>query len=174
MPAAELTAYAASVPLFKRQLHQLQLMLDKARQHGEHRGSNAELLLQTRLVYDMFPLIRQVQIACDTAKGCCARLAGVEVPRHSDSETSLAELKTRIELTLDFIDSLRPEQFADAATRQIELRFPNSTLRFVGLDYLTQFALPNFFFHVTTVYALLRHNGVALGKSDYLGPAGRD
>ena len=117
----------------------------------------------------MFPLKRQVQIACDTAKGAAARLAGVEVPKHEDNEATLAELKNRIAMTLAFISSVTPAQVNADALREIVLKFPNVTLKFTGLDYVTKFVLPNFYFHVTTAYAILRKNGVDVGKNDYLG-----
>jgi hypothetical protein len=118
----------------------------------------------------MLPLSAQIQIACDTAKGAAARLAGIEVPKHEDTETTLAELKGRVAKTLDFIKTIKPEQLQGAETREIVLQFPQTTLKFNGINYLTNFVLPNFFFHVTMAYALLRKNGVDLGKRDFLGP----
>ena len=117
----------------------------------------------------MLPLSSQVQIACDTAKGAAGRLAGVEIPKHPDTETTLDELKARVAKTLDFIKTIKPEQMQGAETREIVLQFPQSTFKFTGINYLTNFVLPNFFFHVTTAYALLRKNGVGLGKGDFLG-----
>jgi uncharacterized protein len=125
---------------------------------------------QARLIADMLPLSAQIQIACDTAKGAAARLAGVEVPKHEDTEATLAELKARVAKTLDFIKTIKSEQLQGAETREIVLKFPQTTLKFTGINYLTNFVLPNFFFHVTTAYALLRKNGVDLGKRDFLGP----
>jgi hypothetical protein len=118
----------------------------------------------------MFPLTRQVQIACDTAKGAAARLAGIDVPKHEDTEASLADLKQRIAKTVDFLRSVKPEMLKDAEGRSIELKFPNGTQKFTALAYLTDFVLPNFYFHVSMVYALLRKSGVEIGKPDYLGP----
>lgn len=168
-----LSLYQASIPLFVRQLTQLQGMLGKAAAYCEARKAKPDGLLQARLYFDMLPLVRQVQIASDTAKGCGARLAGVENPVMADTETSFGELHERIDRTLAFLASLKPEQFEGAQQRQIELKFPSITLRFDGADYLVEFALPNFYFHVTTAYALLRHNGVELGKNDFLGKIGK-
>jgi hypothetical protein len=118
----------------------------------------------------MLPLSAQIQIACDTAKGAAARLAGIEIPKHEDTEATLDELKARIVKTLEFIKTIKPDQLQGAETREITLKFPQSTLKFTGLSYLTNFVLPNFYFHVTMAYALLRKNGVELGKRDFLGP----
>jgi hypothetical protein len=118
----------------------------------------------------MFPLSRQVQIACDFAKGGSARLAGIEVPKREDNETTLEQLKERIEWTLGFINSIPKEKFADAAERPIVHELRTFTVRLPGSEYLQTFSLPNFYFHVTTTYALLRHNGVALEKLDFMGP----
>jgi uncharacterized protein len=118
----------------------------------------------------MLPLSAQIQIACDTAKGAAARLAGVPVPKHEDTEATIEELKVRVTKTLEFLKSVKPEQLQGAESREIILEFPQSTLKFNGLTYLANFVLPNFFFHVTMAYALLRKNGVDLGKRDFLGP----
>ena len=112
----------------------------------------------------------QIQIACDTAKGAAARLAGVEAPKYEDTEATIADLRARVDKTLAFIKSVKPEQFANAETREIVMKFPQTTMKFTGLNYLTNFVLPNFFFHMTMAYALLRKNGVELGKRDFLGP----
>jgi hypothetical protein len=117
----------------------------------------------------MLPLTSQVQICCDNAKGAAARLAGIDPPKHEDTEKTLAELKARITKTLDFMNTVRADQFNGAETREIVLKFPNLTLKFNGKDYVTKFALPNFYFHATTAYAILRSNGVELGKGDFLG-----
>jgi uncharacterized protein len=117
----------------------------------------------------MLPFTKQVQISCDTAKGCGARLAGIEIPKHEDNEVNLADLKHRVAKTLDFLKSISAEKLAGAESRAIEMKFPNRTLNFTGVEYLDNFALPNFFFHTTVAYALLRHNGVELGKMDFLG-----
>lgn len=121
-----------------------------------------------RLAPDMLPLTSQVQIACDTAKGCGARLAGVDIPVFEDQEKSLAELKGRVEATLDFIKSLKPEAFDGAEDKTIELKFPNASFTFAGLHYVNHFVLPNFYFHMSIAYAILRHGGVELGKMDFI------
>ncbi len=162
--------YDVSIPVFALSLSNLSAILDKAASHGEAKQVDPKVMPQARLIVDMLPLSAQVQIACDTAKGAAARLAGVEVPKHEDTEATLAELRARVAKTLDFIRTIRPEQLQGAETREIVLQFPQTTLKFNGINYLTNFALPNFFFHVTMVYALLRKNGVDLGKRDFLGP----
>jgi uncharacterized protein len=162
--------YDVSIPIFTLSLTNLAAILDKASSHAESKKVDPKVLPATRLIADMLPLSSQVQIACDSAKGAAARLAGVEVPKHPDTEVTLDELKARVAKTLDFIKTIKPEQLQGAETREIVLQFPQSTLKFTGINYLTNFVLPNFFFHVTTAYALLRKNGVDLGKRDFLGP----
>jgi uncharacterized protein len=162
--------YDVSIPIFTLTLSNLSAILDKASSHAEAKKVDPKVVSQTRLIVDMLPLSAQIQIACDTAKGAAARLAGVEVPKHEDTEATLAELKGRVAKTLDFIKTIKPEQLQGAETREIVLQFPQTTLKFNGLNYLTNFVLPNFFFHVTMAYALLRKNGVDLGKRDFLGP----
>lgn len=164
-----MSMYEASVPALIRALTNLSAILDKASAYAAARKFDSAVLVQARLFPDMLPLSRQVQIACDTAKGAAARLAGAEIPKHEDNEATLADLKQRIAKTLEFIKSLPAAQFKDAEGRAIELKFPSSTLKFQGSSYLTDFVLPNLYFHVSIAYALLRHNGVELGKSDYLG-----
>jgi hypothetical protein len=161
--------YELSIPPLTLGLTNLSSLLDKAAAHAEAKKIDPKVLADTRLIADMFPLARQVQVACDTAKGAAARLAGVEVPKHEDSEKTLTELKARIGKTLDFIAGIKPAQLAGAESREVVLKFPNSTLTFTGLDYLRKFVLPNFYFHLTVAYALLRANGVDVGKMDYLG-----
>jgi hypothetical protein len=117
----------------------------------------------------MFPLSRQVQIACDSAKGAAARLAGVEIPKHEDTEQTFAELKARIAKTLDFVESLKPAQIDGSEDREVVLKLRGQDVKFNGLQYLLGFAYPNFYFHVTTAYNILRHNGVEIGKRDYIG-----
>lgn len=162
--------YDVSVPIFTLSLTNLSAILDKAASHGEAKKIDPKVIPQARLILDMLPLSAQIQIACDAAKGAAARLAGVEVPKHEDTEATLTELKTRVAKTLDFIKTIKPEQLQGAETREIVLQFPQTTLKFDGINYLTNFVLPNFFFHVTMAYALLRKNGVDLGKRDFLGP----
>jgi hypothetical protein len=162
--------YDVSIPIFTLSLTNLSAILDKAASHEQSKKVDPKVIPQVRLIVDMLPLSAQIQIACDTAKGAAARLAGVEVPKHEDTEATLAELKARVVKTLDFIKTIKPEQLQGAETREIVLKFPQTTLKFTGINYLTNFVLPNFFFHVTTAYALLRKNGVDLGKRDFLGP----
>jgi len=161
--------YDVSIPIFTLSLTNLSAILDKAASHEQSKKVDPKVIPQARLIVDMLPLSAQIQIACDTAKGAAARLAGVEVPKHEDTEATLAELKARVAKTLDFIKTIKSEQLQGAETREIVLKFPQTTLKFTGINYLTNFVLPNFFFHVTTAYALLRKNGVDLGKRDFLG-----
>jgi len=165
-----ISMYDVSIPIFTLSLTNLSAILDKAASHEQSKKVDPKVIPQARLIVDMLPLSAQIQIACDTAKGAAARLADVEVPKHEDTEATLAELKARVAKTLDFIKTIKPEQLQGAETREIVLKFPQTTLKFTGINYLTNFVLPNFFFHVTTAYALLRKNGVDLGKRDFLGP----
>jgi uncharacterized protein len=161
--------YDFTVPALVRALTNLSRQLDKAKAHAELDKYDFKALADDRLTADMLPLRSQVQIACDNAKGPVARLAGIEAPKHQDNETTYEELKARIAKTLDFIESVKREQFDGAEARNIVLEFPQLTLRFTAPDYVTKFVLPNFYFHVTMAYALLRKNGVELGKGDFLG-----
>ena len=167
-----LTVYDASVPVFRRALATLTAILDKAEAHVAERQLDPSVLLQARLHEGMFPFVRQVQIATDHAKGAAARLSASESPRYVDDEGSFGELKTRIAKTIDFIMSIPVDGFEDAADRPILLKLGASQLEFQGKSYLLTFALPNFFFHVTTAYDILRHRDVAIGKSDFLGEIG--
>ncbi len=162
--------YDASVSVFNRTLGALSAILDKAAAHAGARGFDVAVLLSDRLAPDMFTLTRQVQIACDTAKGAAARLAGLEVPRHEDTETTVAELKARIAKTLAFVNGIPAAAFVGSEDRSVVLQMRKQAVEFVGRTYLFEHALPNLFFHVTTAYAILRHNGVEIGKGDYLGP----
>ncbi|WP_333610316.1 DUF1993 domain-containing protein [Brevundimonas bullata] len=157
--------YDASAPMFVRGLNVLVGLIDKAAASG----LDEEGLMQGRLAPDMLPFVSQVRIATDLAKGAVARLADVEPMVLSDDETTLAQLRARIVRTIAYVESVGPAQFAGAETRAVQLKFPGMELNFEGAGYLTSFALPNFYFHVTTVYALLRHAGVELGKRDYMG-----
>jgi uncharacterized protein len=161
--------YDVSIPVLIRGLGNLAVLIEKAAEHAAAKKIDPVVLAQVRLYPDMFPLARQVQITCDTAKGAAARLAGVEIPKHEDNEVNLADLKYRIAKTLDFLKSISAEKFSGAETRTIEIKLPNRTLTFTGLEYLNHFVLPNFYFHETVTYALLRHNGIEIGKGDYLG-----
>jgi hypothetical protein len=160
--------YDASVPVFRQMLGSLAAILAKAETHAQEKKIE-QALLQARLFPDMFPLTRQVQVAADFAKGACARLAGVEVPRYDDVEASLAELQQRIARTLAFIDSLAADAIAASAERDITLKVGQNERQFKGQPYLLHYALPNFYFHTTTAYAILRHNGVEIGKKDFIG-----
>lgn len=155
--------------MLARGLTNLSAILDKAADHAAAKKFDSAVLAQSRLFPDMYPLVRQVQIACDTAKGAAARLAGVDVPRHEDTEATFADLKARIAKTLDFVKSITPAQVKDAESRSIEMKFPSGSWRFTGIAYLSDFVLPNFYFHASMVYALLRKAGVVIGKDDYLG-----
>lgn len=163
------TIYQASAPVLVRILTNLSTILDKAEAHCSARKIAPEALLQFRLYPDMFPLVRQVQIASDMAKGCAARLAGAEVPSYPDSETSFAELKARLKRTIEFINSFKPEQFEGAEDRTVTVRTGGQDRQFKGSDYLMGYVLPHTHFHATTTYAILRHCGVELGKKDYIG-----
>lgn len=162
--------YIASIPVFKQMLGGLHEVLSKAEAHAADKKIDPNALLQARLFPDMFPLLRQVQVATDFAKSVSARLAGVEVPKIDDSEQSFADLQARIVTVLTFIDGLDAALFDAAATREIvsQAGTPKEK-RFTGQSYLFNYGLPHFFFHVTTAYAILRHNGVEVGKKDYIG-----
>ncbi len=165
-----ISMYDFSIPVLIRGLTNLSGILDKAAAHAEAKKFDSLVLAQLRLFPDMHPLTRQVQIACDTAKGAAARLAAVDVPKHEDTEVTLADLKARIAKTVDFLKTVTAAQVQGAETRSVEIKFPNGSWKFTGLDYLNGFVLPNFYFHTSMVYALLRKAGVEVGKSDYLGP----
>ncbi len=161
--------YDVSILPLIRGLTNLSAILDKASAYAEAKKIDPSVLAQARLFPDMHPLTRQVQIACDTAKGAAGRLAGIEIPKHEDNEVSLPELKQRIGKTLDFLKTVKAGQLEGAESRSIEIKSPNRTLNFTGLTYVNHFVLPNFYFHETIAYALLRHNGVEVGKMDFLG-----
>ena len=164
-----LSMHSASAPVFVQMLGNMDAWLDKAAAHAEVKKFDTSVYLTLRLAPDMLPFPKQIQIASDSAKGCVARLAGVEIPKYEDNEASLAELKERVAKTIAFVKSVPAESFAGSETRAIELPQRNrEPLRFDGEAYLKHFALPNFFFHVNMTYALLRHAGVDLGKLDYL------
>lgn len=164
-----ISMYDFSIPMLTRGLTNMSAILDKAAAHAAAKKFDPAVLAQTRLFPDMHALVRQVQIACDTAKGAAARLAQVEVPKHEDTEATLADLKARIAKTLDFLKTVNAAQLKDAESRDIEIKFPNGSWKFTGIGYLTDFVLPNFYFHVGMVYALLRKSGVEIGKMDFLG-----
>jgi uncharacterized protein len=161
--------YNLSVPVYNRFLKNLDTVLDKAAAHCDAKKIEPVALLQARLYPDMFPLTRQVQIACDFAKGAVARLAAVDIPKFEDTEVSFADLKARVKMTQDFIATIKPEQMEGADTRMVTLPL-KEPITLAGMPYFQFMALPNFYFHVTTAYAILRHNGVEVGKTDFLGP----
>jgi hypothetical protein len=164
-----ITMYEAAFPPVIRTLKALSAILDKAAAHCEARKVDPSVLLGYRLAPDMFALTRQIQVATDQAKGMAARLAGVEVPSYPDTESTIEELKARIAKTLDFVQSFSPEQFAESEDRQITMKMRSGELTFNGVTYAFGFVLPNFYFHATTAYDILRHAGVELGKLDFMG-----
>ncbi|MDQ7989560.1 MAG: DUF1993 domain-containing protein [Candidatus Dactylopiibacterium sp.] len=161
--------FDASVPAFSRSLRALEAILARAEAHAVARKIDPAVLLGARLFPDMLPLTRQVQIATDHAKGAVARLTATEVPRFADDEQSFAELRARVAKTLQLIAAATPAGFEGAEAREIAFRLGPHDLSFTGAQYLTGFALPNFYFHLATAYGILRHNGVELGKQDFLG-----
>lgn len=160
--------HAVSAPVFVRNLNNLSNMLTKAEQQAKTKGYDPAVLLNQRLAPDMFPLTKQIQIACDHAKGCVARLAGHPPEPMEDNETTFAELQTRIKKVLAIVEGYKPDQLEGSETREIVIKIPNMELKFSGIDYVTQWAMPNFYFHATMAYAILRHNGIELGKRDFL------
>ncbi|QDQ26043.1 DUF1993 family protein [Chitinimonas arctica] len=164
-----LSMYQASVPVFVRLLGNLSAILEKAAADAEVRKIDPAVLINARLAPDMFPLNRQVQIAADAAKTCAALLAGIEVPSYPDTEASFPELQARIAKTIAFIQSVSVEQIDGSEDRAIVLKRRDKETRFQGQPYLLTYVLPNFYFHITTAYAILRHNGLQVGKKDFLG-----
>ena len=165
----QITMSSASVPIFVRMLRNVGTWLDKAEAHAAAKKFEPSVYLATRLAVDMLPFTNQIQIACDTAKFCVARLAGVDSPKFDDGETTLAQLRQRIDATIAFIKSVPAEKIDGSEAKEVTLPRRTGPIQMTGEAYLKHFALPNFFFHVTTAYALLRHNGVDIGKMDYLG-----
>ncbi len=161
--------YAMSVPVFVKSLGSLSAILDKAAAHAEARKIDPSVLLAARLYPDMFALTKQVQVACDFAKGSVARLAGQEPPKYDDTETTIDALKARIARTITFVQGFAESQFEGSETREISLKIRDQVLTYKGYPYLAHIALPNFFFHAVTAYDILRHNGVELGKRDFIG-----
>ncbi len=164
-----ITMYQTCVPVLVRALTNLSGVLAKGAAHAAERNIAPEVLLNTRITPDMFPLIRQVQIATDMAKGAGFRLAGEEAPKMEDNETSFEELQVRIATVIGMLKSFKPEQIDGSETRDIVLKMRSGEQHFKGQDYLLGFVLPNVYFHVTTAYAILRGVGVVLGKSDFIG-----
>jgi hypothetical protein len=166
-----ISMYQASSPVFVRMLNNLSAILKKAEADAETRKIDTAVFANARLAPDMRPLTGQIQMATDSAKGCAARLAGVEVPSFPDVETTFAELQDRIARTVAFIEGVPADKIDGSEAREVVLKFPNGEMKFTGQDYLLTFVLPNFLFHVTTAYAILRHNGVPIGKMDFLAGA---
>ncbi len=164
-----ISMYQASVPVFIRILTNLSNVLAKGEAYATARKIDPSVLLNSRLFPDMFPLVRQVQIATDNAKGGGARLAGLEPPKYDDNEASFADLKARLDRTTAFLNTLKPAQIDGSEDKAINLKLGSRELSFKGLPYLTNLVLPNIYFHATTAYNILRHNGVEVGKQDYLG-----
>jgi hypothetical protein len=164
-----ISMYQASVPAFLQMLSALSSILGKTEAFAAERRIDPQVLLNYRVAPDMFPLARQVQIAADHAKGCCARLAGVAVPKWADDETTFADLKARIARTVTFVEGFEPAAIDGSEERAITLTIGGQPMSFTGQSYLVHFVLPNLYFHVTTAYAILRHAGLAIGKRDYMG-----
>jgi uncharacterized protein len=167
----KISMHGASVGVFVRLLRNMESMLGKAETWAADRKIDSSALLQSRLAPDMFHFTRQVQIATDMAKGTCARLAAVDPPRFEDNEATFGELRSRVARTIAFLESLKAEQFVDSEDRKVTLKLgppgAQKEIEFVGLDYLLNFGTPNVYFHYSMVYALLRHNGLEIGKRDY-------
>lgn len=164
-----LSMYQASVPVFLQGLKNLSAILDKAAAQAAERKIDPAVLLNDRLAPDMFPFVRQVQIASDHAKGAPARLAGLEVPKFDDVEKSFDEVQQRLARVTEFVKSIDPARIDGSEEREITLPIGGQPMTFKGQTYLLHFALPNFYFHLTTAYAILRHNGIAIGKRDFIG-----
>ena len=163
-----ITMYQASAPVFIKLLGNLKAILEKAAAHAAAKKIDESVFVNARLAPDMLPLSAQVQIASDMARGTMARLAGAEPSPLEDKEKTIAELITRIDTAVAQVQSVKAAQIDGSETRQITRKLGGNTMTFTGLDYLLMFAMPNFYFHVTTTYAILRHNGVELGKGDFL------
>lgn len=164
-----ISMYQASVPVFIRTLNNLVGILEKGATHAETKKIDPSVLVNSRLFPDMFPLARQIQIASDIAKRGVAQIAGIEAPKFEDNETTFAELIDRIQKTISYLDTFKPEQVDGSEEKTITLQMPNNTLSFQGMPFLLYFVLPNVYFHVTTAYDILRHCGVEVGKQDFLG-----
>jgi hypothetical protein len=161
--------YEASVPSLVFMLENLSHVLKKGEAHAAEKGIPPQDLLEARLAPDMYPLIKQVQVATDMSKGCGGRLSGAEIPRFEDTETSFAELQARLARTIAFLKGLDPRSFEGAETKPVTLKFPNAEFNYVGGDYVNKFVLPNVYFHITTAYGILRNKGVPLEKADFMG-----
>lgn len=164
-----ISMYQASIPPCVRMLENLRVIVEKGAAHAKAKNFDASALINARLAPDMLAFARQVQIAADLAKGCAARLAGVEPPKYEDNEASFPDLIARIDKTLAYLKTFKPEQIDGSEARDVVLKMRTGERHFTGINYLFGFALPNLYFHATTTYALLRHNGVELGKADFIG-----
>lgn len=164
-----ISMYQATIPVCLRALNNLSQVLKKGELHAKNKKISSEVMLNLRLAADMLPLTKQIQIVSDTAKGAGARLAGVEIPKFEDSEKTFEELYARIDNTIKFLDSIKPEQIDGSEAKEIVLKLGPEEAHFSGINYVLAFVLPNLMFHVTTAYNILRHYGVEIGKRDYLG-----
>ncbi len=164
-----LSMHSASIPYFVRALNNLSAILEKGAAHAQENDIDPSILVTSRLFPDMFPLSRQVQIACDVSKGAAARISGIEAPSHEDTESSFEELQERINKTIEYLNSLPTNKINGTEEKEIKFQAGPYELEFTGATYLSVWALPNIYFHVTTTYNILRHNGVVLGKIDYIG-----
>lgn len=164
-----ISMYRASVPVFARVINNLNIILDKAVVYAAEKKIDPAVLLNSRLAPNMFALTRQVQIITDQIKGCVSRLAGVDIPRYEDTETTFEQLKARLNKTLDYINAFKPEQIDGSEDKDITLTLGGTTRQFKGIDYLLNAATMHVYFHYTTAYAILRHNGLDVGKSDFIG-----
>lgn len=165
----KISMYQASVPTFILMLNNLSAILEKAAAYAEMKKLDPAVLINSRLYPDMYPLSRQVQIATDNAKGSVARLAGLEPPKYEDNEASFPDLIARIRKTTEYLATFKPEQVDGSEEKTIVLNFHSGRRTFVGLPYLLNYVLPTIYFHITTAYGILRHNGLEIGKQDYLG-----
>lgn len=166
-----ISIFDQTVSALSRMLLNLDRIVAMAGEHAKERKIDPAVLLQARLYPDMLPFVSQVRIATDTAKGAAARLSGTELPKWPDDEVTFEDVHARIRKALDYLATFKPDQFEGSEDKPIEMKFPNRTLNFSGREYILGFVLPNFYFHVTTAYNILRHNGLAIGKLDYLGGA---
>lgn len=164
-----ISMYRASVPVFTRVINNLNAILDKAVVYAAEKKIDPTVLLNARLAPNMFALTRQVQIVTDQIKGCVSRLAGVDIPRYEDTETTFEQLKARLNKTLDYINTFKPEQIDGSEDKDITLTLGSTTRQFKGIDYLLNAATMHIYFHYTTTYNILRHNGLEIGKGDFIG-----
>jgi hypothetical protein len=165
---SKLSMHAISAPVFARMLRNLSAILTKAESQAKSKGYDPAVLLNARLAPDMFPVTRQVQIATDHAKGAVARLTGNTPEALEDTETTFAELQARIAKVIAIVESFKPEAYDGSESREISIKIPTTELKFSGIDYINQWAMPNFYFHLVTAYDILRANGIELGKRDFL------